>query len=684
MDRYSIVKVIGKGTFGKAILVKEKESGKLYIMKQISISTLSKKERDEAINEVKVLSSLKHENIVSYVTSFMSDGNLCIIMQYASGGDLYQRIKQQHGRLLDEDLIMKWFVQLCLAVKHCHDRRILHRDLKTQNIFLDKDDNVQLGDFGISKMLQSTMECARTMVGTPYYLSPELCREEPYNNKSDIWSIGCILYELCTGKHAFEGANMKALIGKILRGIYPPISSRYSHNLRDLIDRMLQKSPRRRPSVNSILRLTFIQEHVKRVVSTKTYESLYGVSSSREQENVQISKPFTQANKQETKDFYVPISNPTSAPRVHINLKDGIVNNQHAKSNEKHYDMREDLKEKFKVYEDKKRELIDRFIHKNDKENDPLVAYQRSKEPELAKRSDRQDYYHQNVVLRQLLVDNNQQAQPIQRDFLKPEKPERISSNSSELVSNPLKDILQKPTKNAWEPVSNEKEEVQIQQKDHTQLDSEGQRKARIQRLNELQNRRRELEEREKFLEDEKKKLIEKQKLAHQQAVLDKISLQNQFNSTPTKDKITSDIDHPKKLSLKESNEKGSLLKTSPAKITPLGDNVKYINRPKLTQTVRSSVHKFKLNGATFKGNGVNDFDSLCYRIESLRVYLESKLGTKTFYEAYNLIKACDNSIDDDEVSLEKIEKVLQKENLCYLSLIHQLMFCEDTFNEEQ
>lgn len=98
-------------------------------------------------------------------------------------GDLYKHINSQRGNLLPEDQILNWFVQLCLALKHVHDRKILHRDIKSQNVFLTKKGVVKLGDFGIARVLNSTVELARTCIGTPYYLSPEICENRPYNNK---------------------------------------------------------------------------------------------------------------------------------------------------------------------------------------------------------------------------------------------------------------------------------------------------------------------------------------------------------------------------------------------------------------------------------------------------------------------------------------------------------------------
>ena len=104
-------------------------------------------------------------------------------MTYVPSGDLYSKINSQKGRSFPEAQVLDWFVQLCLALKHVHDRKILHRDIKTQNVFLTKSGMVKLGDFGIARVLSSTAELARTCIGTPYYLSPEICENKPYNNK---------------------------------------------------------------------------------------------------------------------------------------------------------------------------------------------------------------------------------------------------------------------------------------------------------------------------------------------------------------------------------------------------------------------------------------------------------------------------------------------------------------------
>uniref|UniRef100_A0A8B9XNJ6 non-specific serine/threonine protein kinase n=1 Tax=Bos mutus grunniens TaxID=30521 RepID=A0A8B9XNJ6_BOSMU len=267
MEKYIRVQKIGEGSFGKAILVRSTEDGRQYVIKEINISRMSNKEREESRREVAVLANMRHPNIVQYRESFEENGSLYIVMDYCEGGDLFKRINAQKGILFQEDQILDWFVQICLALKHVHDRKILHRDIKSQNIFLTRDGTIQLGDFGIARVLNSTVELARTCIGTPYYLSPEICENKPYNNKSDIWALGCVLYEMCTLKHAFEAGNMKNLVLKIISGSFPPVSLHYSYDLRSLLSQLFKRNPRDRPSVNSILEKGFIAKRIEKFLS---------------------------------------------------------------------------------------------------------------------------------------------------------------------------------------------------------------------------------------------------------------------------------------------------------------------------------------------------------------------------------------------------------------------------------
>ncbi|XP_058656247.1 serine/threonine-protein kinase Nek5 [Ammospiza caudacuta] len=265
MDKYELIKQIGEGSFGKIFLAKGKMDDEPCVIKEINLTKMPVKEKEASEKEVILLAKMKHANIVTFYASLQEENKLYIVMEYCDGGDLMKRINMQHGVLFDEDQILSWFVQISLGLKHIHDKKILHRDVKAQNVFLSNNGRVaKLGDFGIARQLNSTTEFAHTCVGTPYYLSPEICENRPYNNKTDIWSLGCVLYELCALKHPFQGNSLHELVLKICRGRFQPVSPNYSYDLRILISQLFKISPRDRPSINSILRKPFLQRHVLR------------------------------------------------------------------------------------------------------------------------------------------------------------------------------------------------------------------------------------------------------------------------------------------------------------------------------------------------------------------------------------------------------------------------------------
>ncbi|XP_073518722.1 serine/threonine-protein kinase Nek5-like isoform X2 [Phyllobates terribilis] len=273
MNNYEIIRMIGEGAFGKAFLAKGKNDRIQCVIKEVNLSRMARKEKEASHKEVTLLAKMNHPNIVTFFTSIEENNNLYIVMEYCDGGDLMKRINMQRGILFAEDQILNWFVQISLGLKHIHDRKVLHRDIKAQNIFLTNNGTLaKLGDFGIARMLNSTMELARTCVGTPYYLSPEICENRPYNNKTDIWSLGCVLYELCTLKHPFEAGNLKQLVLKICRGRYEPLSLKYSYDLRTLISQLFKISPRDRPSVTSILKKPFLEKRIHNFLSPKLIE----------------------------------------------------------------------------------------------------------------------------------------------------------------------------------------------------------------------------------------------------------------------------------------------------------------------------------------------------------------------------------------------------------------------------
>ena len=269
---YKVIKILGEGTFGKAFLCEK--NGMEYVIKQIPIDDIDPKDKEDAFNEAKILAKLDHQNIIKFIEFFESpkpNPTLNIVQEYADGGDLSEKIKSQKNKPFTESEILDYFTQICLALKHIHEKKIIHRDLKSGNIFLMKSGLVKLGDFGISKGFERTMDKARTMVGTPYYLSPEIIDNKPYDTKTDIWSLGVLLYEMMTFKMPFNANSLPMLSVKILRGNYYPPPSVYTKDLREIVSKCLTVKPSLRPTIQEILRMPIIQNRIRNFLDEVQY-----------------------------------------------------------------------------------------------------------------------------------------------------------------------------------------------------------------------------------------------------------------------------------------------------------------------------------------------------------------------------------------------------------------------------
>ncbi|CAD8058254.1 unnamed protein product [Paramecium sonneborni] len=266
-DVYKRIRLLGQGSFGKAYLCECLKDHSLCVIKQMDMRYLNDQEKKETYREFRIMSELRHPNIINFREVYKTvKGKLCIVMDYAEGGDLAQVLKKTEGYIA-ESRILDWFTQICLAIKHCHDRKIIHRDIKTQNMFLSKDMRIRLGDFGIARLLNNTRDKAKTMVGTPYYLAPELIENKPYSFKGDIWSLGVILYEMCAKTPPFTAESLAQLALKIVRGQFQAIPNIYSPQLRTLVNQLLTVNPEKRPTVHQILKMPIITNRIKNFLS---------------------------------------------------------------------------------------------------------------------------------------------------------------------------------------------------------------------------------------------------------------------------------------------------------------------------------------------------------------------------------------------------------------------------------
>ena len=265
MNDFQIISKLGEGAYSTVFKVKRNIDKKIYALKKVKILNLSEKEKENSLNEVRILASVKSNFVVSYKEAFFDekDNTLCIIMEFADRGDLYQKIVQHKKSAIffEESDIWRIFIQLVKGLKSLHDLKILHRDMKSANVFLFSNGSAKLGDLNVSKVAKRGL--GYTQTGTPYYASPEVWKDKPYDNKSDVWSLGCVLYEMITLRPPFRAQNMEGLYNKVCKGQYNKIPDRFSDDLFQVVQFLLQVNPHSRPSCEQILNHPIVQKRIE-------------------------------------------------------------------------------------------------------------------------------------------------------------------------------------------------------------------------------------------------------------------------------------------------------------------------------------------------------------------------------------------------------------------------------------
>jgi len=254
-QNYNQIKILIKDENKEVSLVENKDNKERVIIKEINLSNLNEKEKERALQEGMILSTLNHPNIIQCYGFYNEKDKIIILIKYEEGGDLKKKIENQKNKYFKEEEIIDWFIEICEGIKYIHSKNIIHRDLKPQNIFLNKDNHIKIGDFGISKQLIDKNK-ASTTIGSENYLSPEIIKEQSYDYKSDIWNLGIILYELTQLKHPFEDnkISIEKKLDNIKKGKYFDFSNiNYSLNLLNLIKELIKVNPNERLNIDQII-----------------------------------------------------------------------------------------------------------------------------------------------------------------------------------------------------------------------------------------------------------------------------------------------------------------------------------------------------------------------------------------------------------------------------------------------
>ena len=267
---FEFIRTLGKGAFSVVYLVKRKEDQKEYALKSIIMDKLKENEQQNSVNEIRILASVSHPNIIGFKEAFWNDKNktLNIVMEYCDDGDLETKIKimKRNKQKFEESLIWEYSIQIIEGLKALHDKKILHRDLKSANIFLIKEKNqCKIGDLNVSKVLKDQF-LINTQIGTPIYSSPEIWEDKPYSYKSDLSSVGCIIYEMCCLRPPFKGKSIEELCDNICNGRLEKISSRYSEDLWKMIKMLLEVDAHKRVDCNMILNSKLLKDKIDEYV----------------------------------------------------------------------------------------------------------------------------------------------------------------------------------------------------------------------------------------------------------------------------------------------------------------------------------------------------------------------------------------------------------------------------------
>ncbi|OHS97928.1 AGC family protein kinase [Tritrichomonas foetus] len=256
------IKVLGRGTYGCVYKATRNSDGKTYAVKVVNLGALNHREIEDSVNEIRLMASFTSPFIIRFYEAFCDRRRLCIVTEYSRLGDLSHLIERRKakGRPFKEELIWTFLIQILEGLRVLHSVGVVHRDLKSANILMSAPDFIKIADLGVSTVLHST-QLARTQIGTPLYLAPEIWKHKAYDQCCDMWSLGVLLYEMMTFNFPFHGKNNNELAQRVCMGRFS-IPRGYSNELTMILRRLLQVNPLMRPTVNDLFKLQCIKSRM--------------------------------------------------------------------------------------------------------------------------------------------------------------------------------------------------------------------------------------------------------------------------------------------------------------------------------------------------------------------------------------------------------------------------------------
>ena len=565
MNGFEKLSKLGEGAYSTVLKVRRYADGNIYALKKVKLSKLSEKEKSNALNEVRILASVKSNFVISYKEAFFDERESClgIVMEYADKGDLYQKITENKktALLFEEIDIWRILIQCIKGLKSLHDLKILHRDMKSANVFLFSDGSAKLGDLNVSKVARKGL--GYTQTGTPYYASPEVWKDQPYDNKSDIWSLGCVLYEMITLHPPFRAENMEGLYNKVIRGQYKKISSKFSSDLAEIVSLLIQVDPNNRPSCDELLNNPIIRKRIdyfKAFAGDEENEDLALLKTINIPKNLLfLTDKLPQPNYDKKKNNNnTNNSLKTSANTLILSTQKQILplninNNENSKNSNQINNniIKNKLNSKEKKIEIKKIEITNNIkpininlISENKKEdnvNDDNLSIKKNEEKkaislnkdDIVKNEEQLLKKENNDILKNKIIVNDKKEEKIKNNLnennniknekLEKEENERIEKEEKENKEKEEKEKKEKEEKEKKEKEKKEKEEKEKKEKEEFEKKIQEQKLLKMKLLKEQEEfERKEREYKEKLkLEKEQKLRLENEEKQKQKYLME-------------------------------------------------------------------------------------------------------------------------------------------------------------------